>query len=101
MITYQELLDKVVYFSAALRSKGVCKGDVVAIYLPMVIELPIAMLACARIGAIHSVVFAGFSSDSLAERIIQGKARVLITADAFFRGNKTINLKVYAKFYFY
>lgn len=59
-ITYKELLDKVVNFSAVLRAKGVRKGDVVAIYLPMVIEMAVAMLACARIGAVHSVVFAGF-----------------------------------------
>lgn len=62
----------------------------------MVIELPIAMLACARIGAIHSVVFAGFSSDSLAARICQANSKVLVTADAFFRSNKTINLKMLA-----
>lgn len=62
----------------------------------MVIELPVAMLACARIGAIHSVVFAGFSSDSLAARICQANSKVLITADAFFRSNKTINLKLLA-----
>lgn len=95
-ITYQQLLEQVISFSAVLRSKGVRKGDVVAIYLPMVIELPVAMLACARIGAIHSVVFAGFSSDSLASRILQAKSKVLITADGFFRGNKTINLKTLA-----
>lgn len=72
------------------------RGDVVAIYLPMVIELPVAMLACARIGAIHSVVFAGFSSDSLAARMRQANCRVLITADAYFRSNKTIELKALA-----
>lgn len=92
-ITYQQLLDKVIAFSAVLRFKGVKKGDVVVIYLPMVIELPVAMLACARIGAIHSVVFAGFSSNSLAERICQANSKILITADAFFRSNKIINLK--------
>uniref|UniRef100_A0A915E051 Acetyl-coenzyme A synthetase n=1 Tax=Ditylenchus dipsaci TaxID=166011 RepID=A0A915E051_9BILA len=92
-ITYQQLLDNVIAFSAVLQSKGVRKGDVVALYLPMVLELPVAMLACARIGAVHSVVFAGFSSDSLASRIVQAKAKVLVTADGFYRGNKTINLK--------
>ncbi|KAK0416642.1 hypothetical protein QR680_012604 [Steinernema hermaphroditum] len=92
-ITYQELLDKVVAFSAVLQSKGVRKGDVVAIYLPMVVELPVAMLACVRIGAVHSVVFAGFSSDSLASRIKQANCKVLVTADGFFRGNKFIALK--------
>ncbi|KAI1729956.1 AMP-binding enzyme domain-containing protein [Ditylenchus destructor] len=84
-VSYQELLDKVIAFSTVLRSKGVRKGDVVAIYLPMVIELPVAMLACARIGAIHSVVFAA--------RIVQAKARVLVTADGCYRATKTINLK--------
>ncbi|KAH7722573.1 acetyl-coenzyme A synthetasecytoplasmic [Aphelenchoides avenae] len=92
-ITFQELLDKVVAFSAVLRSKGVRKGDVVAIYLPMILELPVAMLACARIGAVHSVVFAGFSSESLASRICQAKSKVLITADGFYRGPKVIELK--------
>lgn len=62
----------------------------------MIIELPVAMLACARIGAIHTVVFAGFSSDSLATRILQAKAKVLVTADGCFRGNKPINLKMLA-----
>uniref|UniRef100_A0A914WHU9 Acetyl-coenzyme A synthetase n=1 Tax=Plectus sambesii TaxID=2011161 RepID=A0A914WHU9_9BILA len=92
-ITYQELLDQVTTLSAVLRAKGVKKGDRVAIYLPMIIELPVAMLACARIGAVHSVVFAGFSSESLASRIIDGKARVLITADGFCRGPKVFKLK--------
>lgn len=69
------------------------KGDVVAIYLPMIIELPVAMLACARIGAIHSVVFAGFSADSLAQRIVHARSRVLITADGCYRGNKLIKVK--------
>lgn len=95
-ISYQELLDKVIAFSAVLRSHGVKKGDVVAIYLPMVLELPIAMLACARIGAVHSVVFAGYSADALATRIIQAKSRVLITADIYFRGKKLIPVKAVA-----
>lgn len=81
-----------VLFSAALRAKGVRKGDVVAIYLPMIIELPVVMLACARIGAIHSVVFAGFSADSLAQRIVHAKARVLVTADGTYRGTKLIQV---------
>jgi len=92
-ITYEELRERVIAFSKVLRSKGVRKGDVVAIYMPMVVELPIAMLACSRIGAIHSVVFAGFSSDSLAKRILQAGSKVLVTADGFFRANKFINLK--------
>ncbi|CEF65699.1 Acetyl-coenzyme A synthetase 2-like, mitochondrial [Strongyloides ratti] len=95
-ITYKELLEKVIAFSAVLRSKGVKKGDVVAIYLPMSFELPIAMLACARIGAIHSIVFAGFSSESLANRIIHCKSKILITADAFYRSNKLIDLRALA-----
>ncbi|KAI6179922.1 Acetyl-coenzyme A synthetase 2-like, mitochondrial [Aphelenchoides besseyi] len=95
-ITYQELHDQVAVFATVLRSKGVCKGDVVAIYLPMILELPIAMLACARIGAPHSVIFAGFSAESLAQRIQQAKAQVLVTADAFCRGPKLIQLKVLA-----
>lgn len=69
------------------------QGDVVAIYLPMVLELPIAMLACARIGAVHSVVFAGYSADALAARILQARARVLITGDIYFRGKKLIPVK--------
>uniref|UniRef100_A0A0N4ZIF3 Acetyl-coenzyme A synthetase n=1 Tax=Parastrongyloides trichosuri TaxID=131310 RepID=A0A0N4ZIF3_PARTI len=95
-ITYKQLLEKVIAFSAVLRSKGVKKGDVVAIYLPMSFELPIAMLACARIGAIHSIVFAGFSSESLANRIIHCQAKVLITANAFYRSNKLIDLRALA-----
>uniref|UniRef100_A0A0N5AAB7 Acetyl-coenzyme A synthetase n=1 Tax=Syphacia muris TaxID=451379 RepID=A0A0N5AAB7_9BILA len=95
-ISYQELMDKVINFSAVLRSHGVKKGDVVAIYLPMILELPIAMLACARIGAVHSVVFAGYSADALASRIIQAKSRILITADLYFRGKKLIPIKTVA-----
>uniref|UniRef100_A0AC35U1G4 Acetyl-coenzyme A synthetase n=1 Tax=Rhabditophanes sp. KR3021 TaxID=114890 RepID=A0AC35U1G4_9BILA len=93
LITFSQLLVKVTAFAAVLRSKGVKKGDVVAIYLPMSFELPIAMLACARIGAIHSVVFAGFSSESLANRIEHCKSRVLVTADGFYRSNKLIDLR--------
>jgi acetyl-CoA synthetase len=78
--TYAELLDKVQRF------------DNVAIYLPMVAELPIAMLACARIGAVHSVVFGGFSAEALASRIIDSKAKVLVTADGTMRGKKLIDL---------
>jgi acetyl-CoA synthetase len=70
-ISYDELYTKVVNCAAVLKSKGVKAGDVVAIYLPMILELPIAMLACLRIGAIHSVIFAGFSSEAVADRIIQ------------------------------
>ncbi|CAJ0598762.1 unnamed protein product [Cylicocyclus nassatus] len=92
-ITYNELHSQVVNFSAVLRGHGVKKGDVVALYLPMITELAVAMLACTRIGAMHSVVFAGFSASALGARIIDAKCRVLVTADGFFRGTKYVNLK--------
>src|SRR5690554_5776978 len=92
-ITYGELFEKVKQFSNALKKMGINKGDRVAIYLPMVPELVVAMLACARIGAIHSIVFAGFSATSLADRINDAKAKILITSDGGFRGPKSINLK--------
>ena len=76
-----------------LKNNGVEKGDRVCIYMPMVSELAVAVLACARIGAIHSVVFAGFSSTALAARINDAKCKVLLTADGGFRGNKTTPLK--------
>lgn len=76
-----------------LREQGVQAGDAVAIYMPMVPQLPIAMLACARIGAVHSVVFGGFSSESLADRIVDSKASVVITASGVMRGKKVIQLK--------
>ncbi|KAF2323014.1 hypothetical protein GH714_032759 [Hevea brasiliensis] len=76
-----------------LKDKGVRKGDAIVIYLPMLMELPIAMLACARIGAVHSVVFAGFSADSLAQRIVDCKPKVVITCNAVKRGSKVIPLK--------
>ncbi|KAI6213863.1 Acetyl-coenzyme A synthetase [Aphelenchoides besseyi] len=95
-VTYNQLHRLVVNFSAVLRSKGVKKGDVVAICLPMILELPVAMLACARIGSVHAVVFAGFSAESLAQRLIQANARILITADAFPRGPKIVSLKAVA-----
>ena len=91
--TYQLLHQEVCKFANVLRGKGVKKGDRVAIYLPMIPELPIAMLACARIGAIHSVVFGGFSADSLRSRIKDCGARVLITADGGFRGGRVIPLR--------
>ncbi|KAM3838915.1 acetyl-coenzyme A synthetase, cytoplasmic isoform 3-T3 [Vipera latastei] len=92
-ITYSELLSKVCQFANVLREQGVKKGDRVSIYMPMIIELVIAMLACARIGALHSIVFAGFSAESLCERILDSNCSLLITADAFYRGDKLINLK--------
>ncbi|TVU14667.1 hypothetical protein EJB05_38150, partial [Eragrostis curvula] len=92
-LTYSELLDKVCQLANYLKSVGVRKGDAVVIYLPMLMELPIAMLACARIGAVHSVVFAGFSADALAQRIIDCKPKVVITCNAVKRGQKLIPLK--------
>jgi acetyl-CoA synthetase len=94
--TYQLLHREVCKFANVLKNRGVRKGDRVAIYLPMVPELPIAMLACARIGAIHSVVFGGFSADSLSNRIKDCGAKILITADGGFRGGRVIPLKANA-----
>lgn len=91
--TYQELLSAVCQFANGLKNQGIGKGDRVCIYMPMIPELTIAVLACARIGAIHSVVFAGFSSTALAARINDAACTMLITADGAFRGPKTIGLK--------
>ena len=92
-ITYQQLHDRVCQFANVLKDKGVKKGDRVCIYVPMIPELAISLLACARIGAIHSVVFAGFSSNALATRINDSDCKIVITADGSFRGKKTIDLK--------
>jgi len=92
-ITYNELHQRVCKMANVLREQGVKKGDRVCIYLPMIPELAVSILACARIGAIHSVVFAGFSSKALATRIIDSESKVVITSDGGFRGNKTIELK--------
>ncbi|XP_074203290.1 acetyl-coenzyme A synthetase, cytoplasmic isoform X3 [Camelus bactrianus] len=92
-ITYRELLVQVCQFSNVLRKQGIWKGDRVAIYMPMIPELVVAMLACARLGALHSIVFAGFSADSLCERILDSSCSLLITTDAFYRGEKLVNLK--------
>jgi acetyl-CoA synthetase len=92
-ITYADLQVEVRRFAAVLRSLGVAKGDRVAIYMPMIPELPVAMLACARLGAAHSVVFGGFSSDSLRDRINDAEAKVLITADGGWRRGAVIPLK--------
>ena len=94
--TYQQLHYEVSRFSNVLKKKGVGKGDRVAIYLPMVPELPIAMLACARIGAIHSVVFGGFSASALRGRIQDSGAKMLITADEGVRGGRKVALKAAA-----
>ena len=96
-MTYAEVLDEVSRVANWLRSVGVGKGDTVALYMPRICELPIAMLACARIGAIHSVVFGGFSADALASRMVDCKAKVLITATAVMRGKKAINLSDIAR----
>ena len=95
-ITYGELLDEVSRFANALKSLGVGKGDRVAIYLGMIPELPIAMLACARIGAPHSVVFGGFSADSLRDRINDAQAKILITQDGGYRRGSLVPLKAAA-----
>lgn len=94
--TYQQLHTEVCKFANVLKKKGVKKGDRVTIYMPMIPELPIAMLACARIGAIHSIVFGGFSADSLKDRIQDAQASVLITTDASYRGGRVIGLKINA-----
>jgi acetyl-CoA synthetase len=95
-ITYRELHAEVCRFANVLKAKGVKKGDRVTIYLPMIPEIAYAMLACARIGAIHSVVFGGFSPDSLAGRIADAKSAVLITADEGLRGGRKVPLKINA-----
>ncbi len=92
-LTYQQLLTEVCRFANVLKKHGVKKGDRVSIYLPMILELPIAMLACARIGAIHSIVFGGFSADALRDRIIDCKSKVLICVDGYYRAGKVINSK--------
>lgn len=92
-ITYNELRAEISKFANVLKSKGVKKGSRVAIYMPVTIELVIAMLGCARIGAVHTVVFAGFSAEALAERMVDAKCMVLVTADGYYRGNKLIQLK--------
>jgi acetyl-CoA synthetase len=91
--TYSELHARVCRFANALLKLGVGAGDGVAIYMPMVPELPIAMLACARVGAVHSVVFGGFSASALADRIADAKSKILVTADGGYRRGKIIPLK--------
>jgi acetyl-CoA synthetase len=93
IITYKELHFKVSQFANALKNNGVKRGDVICIYMPMVPELAIAVLACARIGAIHSVVFGGFSAQSIADRIQDAQCKFVITADGAYRGDKEIKLK--------
>lgn len=92
-ITYQQLYENVCLTANMLKNHGVKKGDRVCIYLPMVPELAYAVLACARIGAVHSVVFAGFSARSLVDRVTDAGCKIVLTSDGAFRGEKTINLK--------
>ncbi|MEQ8925962.1 MAG: acetate--CoA ligase [Fulvivirga sp.] len=92
-ITYRQLFEKTNQFANAMKAQGVGKGDRVIIYMPMVPEAAVAMLACARIGAIHSVVFAGFSSSALADRIEDCSAKMVLTSDGNFRGAKSIPVK--------
>ncbi len=89
-LTYQELYYHVCKFANVLKKYGVKKGDRITIYLPMILELPIAMLACARIGAVHSVVFGGFSADALRDRMLDCESTLLICADGYYRGGKVI-----------
>jgi len=95
-ITYAELHREVCKFSNVLKSRGVKKGDCISIYMPMVPEAAVAMLACTRIGAIHSVVFGGFSADALRDRILDSDCQVVITADQSIRGGNKVPLKVNA-----
>lgn len=91
--TYKEMLRKVSQIANALKGQGVRKGDVVTIYMPMIPELAMSMLACARIGAVHSVIFAGFSSEALAQRISAAQSKFILTADVGMRAGKSIPLK--------
>lgn len=92
-LTYKELLFRVSQFANVLKNNGAKKGDRICIYMPMVPELAIAVLACARIGAIHSVVFGGFSAQSISDRIQDAQCNIVVTADGAYRGNKNIPLK--------
>jgi acetyl-CoA synthetase len=94
-ITYQQLHDEVGRFANVLKKNGVQRGDCIAIYMPMIPEAVYAMLACARIGAVHSLIFGGFAPDSIADRILDGKSKFVITADEGVRGGKPVALKKY------
>ena len=91
--TYRELYEKVCEFANALKAQGIQKGDRVVVYMPMIPELTVAVLACARIGAVHSVVFAGFSAMAIADRVNDAQAKMIITADGLNRGAKQVPLK--------
>src|ERR1035437_6080496 len=97
-LTYQQLYYEINKFANVLKKLGVKKGDRVCIYLPMIPELPIAMLACARIGAVHTVVFGGFSAEALKDRIQDSQASLLICSDGYFRNGKTVPSKAGADF---
>src|SRR5690606_35204360 len=92
-VTYRQLHERVCRFANVLKANGVKKGDRVTIYMPMVIDTAVAMLACARIGAVHSVIFGGFSPDSIAGRVKDCGSKIILTADEGRRGGKTIALK--------
>jgi acetyl-CoA synthetase len=95
-VTYKQLYTEVCKFANVLKKHGVKKGDRVSVYLPMIVELPVVLLACARIGAIHSVVFGGFSADALRDRILDSGCKFLVTCDDAFRGAKKIPMKTTA-----
>ena len=95
-LTYKDMLTYVSKFANVLKKRGVRKGDRVAIYLPMIWQLPVAMLACARIGAIHTIVFGGFSAEALRDRILDAGAKVLITANGYWRSGKNVSSKANA-----
>ena len=93
VMTYKQVYEETTKFANVLKSFGIKKGDRVTIYLPMIPELAISMLACSRIGAIHSVVFGGFSAESLKDRIVDSQCNLVITSDGTYRGGKPVNLK--------
>ena len=95
-LTYKQMLSMVSKFANVLKKKGVRKGDRVAIYLPMIWQLPVVMLACARIGAVHTIVFGGFSAEALRDRILDAGAKMLITTNGYWRSGKTVSSKANA-----